>query len=192
MKNIENNPDVHNVNNTNRPDGNKKAPKSFYVICIVFTLAWLIIAVISRTRGMTDEYGMITYAPLFAFVGLIALSVVILWDIAAKHRTANEERSERIIEGENTPEIRKAGTEDGWKVFLETSVDGYEICYRRRKRVNELVVNGAVYDELTALVEPPHELYAVFGEDRIAAGTDANGKAYIAFNGKTLKTKFRL
>ena len=77
------------------------------------------------------------------------------------------------------------------RVLLEASAGGYKICYRRVKTVNELVVNGQVYDEMKAFIEFPHKLKAKIDEHEIEAGYDEDSYSYIKFDGKLLKNKQR-
>lgn len=96
---------------------------------------------------------------------------------------------------------RKAGIksvplrrEDGGvkhRVLLEADVDGYKICYRRVKTVNELAVNGQVYDEMKAFIEFAHKLVAFVDEHEIEAGYDEDSYSYIKFDGKIVKEKKR-
>lgn len=56
--------------------------------------------------------------------------------------------------------IRKADKNAKHKVLLQTRRLNYDICYRRVKHTNELVINGNVYDELEGIFEYPHALKA--------------------------------
>ena len=78
-----------------------------------------------------------------------------------------------------------------WAAFLCTRVEGYEICYRRVKRVNELVINGIIYDEIKEVIEFPHTLSAVDGHT-IEAGLSEDSYSYITFDGECLVNKHRL
>ena len=61
---------------------------------------------------------------------------------------------------QNSNIIRRADTDVKYRVLLEKRMFNMDICYRRVKRVNELVINGYVYDEFEALAEPAHTLEA--------------------------------
>ena len=61
---------------------------------------------------------------------------------------------------QNSNIIRRADTDVKHRVLLEKRMFNMDICYRRVKRVNELVINGYVYDEFEALAEPAHTLEA--------------------------------
>ena len=75
--------------------------------------------------------------------------------------------------------------------MLETKVQNYSICYRRVKKTNELVVNGWVYDEMTAVIEFAHELCAKVDGHKIEAGYDKQSFSYIIFDGKPVARKRR-
>lgn len=78
------------------------------------------------------------------------------------------------------------------RVLCEASVLGRQICYRRVKRTNELVIDGMVYDRYEALIEFAHALRAVIDGVVFEAGFDGNGKSYIAVNGNLVAEKIRL
>lgn len=79
------------------------------------------------------------------------------------------------------------------KVLLEETVNGYRICYRRVKRVNELIVNDRVYDTYEALIEQPHTLTASLDGHIIEAGmSTATSTSFIKFDGQTVKKKLRI
>ncbi len=90
----------------------------------------------------------------------------------------------------DTTPLRRADTEVKHRVLLETQAAGYRICYRRVKRVNELVINGYVYWEMEMLVETAHELGAVLGGHQIQAGFDSRN-SYIQVDGATVAKKMR-
>lgn len=78
------------------------------------------------------------------------------------------------------------------RVLAEAQVEIYTIVYRRVGKVNELVVNGYVYDEYVAFTEFAHELKAVVGGHEIVAGFDGGINSYIKFDGKQVAKKIRL
>ncbi len=106
----------------------------------------------------------------------------------------NAENSEQANESEqaDTSKIRHADMAVKSRVLLETDANGKHICYRRVKRVNELVIDGYVYDEIEALVEPPHELVACVDGHTYCAGTNHNSRAYINVDGENVKSKMRI
>ena len=76
------------------------------------------------------------------------------------------------------------------RVLLEETYGTYHICYRRVKRLNQLVINNYIYDEVEYLAEPPHSLSAVMNGTRIEVGYDGV-KSYISIDGKRIKEKIR-
>lgn len=101
-------------------------------------------------------------------------------------------KKERSRPGENTPAIRSGDTSASGKILLEANTQGYTIVYRRIKFVNELVVNGQVYDEKKGFLEFEHALSATIDGHTIEAGYDRECFSYITFDGKLIKRKKRL
>ena len=67
----------------------------------------------------------------------------------------------------------------------------YQICYRRVKSTNELVINGQVYDEKKGIIEFEHKLCATISGHNIEVGYDTESFSYMVFDGKTIKRKKR-
>ena len=72
------------------------------------------------------------------------------------------------------------------KIFLQEKFENYDIVYRRVKSVNELVINGRVYDERKAVFEFEHNLKATVGGHVIEAGLDSDNFSYIMFDGELI------
>ena len=87
--------------------------------------------------------------------------------------------------------LRRADMTVKHRVLLEATFEGYRICYRRVKSVNELVVNGVVYDEMKAVVEFPHDLTVTLDGHRIHAGLDEDDFSYIIVDGERIAEKKR-
>lgn len=96
------------------------------------------------------------------------------------------------IGGQNDPAIRYADYSAKSRILLEATAEGYKICYRRIKSVNELVINGMVYDEKKGIIEFEHNLSAVIGGHKIEAGYDEDSYSYIRFDGKRIAKKLRI
>ncbi len=103
----------------------------------------------------------------------------------------NATAGETKVSPESTP-LRVADTEIKAKILLEAEIYGHFITYRRIKRTNELVIDGNVYGEYTALAEMPHMLTATVDGHDIAAGMDNTSHSFILVDGQTVKTKLRL
>ena len=88
--------------------------------------------------------------------------------------------------------LRRADTQAKCRILLEKQMEGYHICYRRVRSVNELVINGYVYDEKKAIIEFPHKLYAIVDGHRIEAGYDDESYSYILFDCELVARKMRI
>jgi len=60
------------------------------------------------------------------------------------------------------------------------------------RHVNELVVNGDVYDERRGIIEFEHRLTAVIDGHTIEAGLDRESFSYLLFDGEEISRKRRL
>ena len=100
-------------------------------------------------------------------------------------------------DGEEEPEIpesfviREADKNVKHRVLCEARTYNFDICYRRVKKVNELVINGKVYDELQAVIEYPHLLNAKVDGHYISAGYDGIN-SFINVDGELRAKKIRL
>ena len=112
-------------------------------------------------------------------------------DAEYRELPANGEETEKNINHDSTP-LRPADTDVKARILLETDYFNHTITYRRVKKTNELVIDGKVYDEYTALVEMPHILTAVIDGHKIATGMDKTSRSFINVDGQTVKTKLRL
>ncbi len=105
-------------------------------------------------------------------------------DRYVKKERENDEAKRRVL---CTRAIRRADMEVKYRVLSEAKVEDYVICYRRVKSVNELVINGYVYDEKKGVVEFAHNLYASVNGHIIEAGFDGAAYSYILFDGNRIK-----
>lgn len=95
---------------------------------------------------------------------------------------------------EGTPNsyiIRKADKEVKHRVLLEARTLNYDICYRRVKQTNELVINGNVYDEIPGVMEYPHTLKAWIDGHYISASFTGT-HSVISVDGEETAKKLRL
>ena len=126
-------------------------------------------------------------AGVFLIVYALALSM---------HKRSEDEkkkkRSKYRIEGEDDRAIRRADSSIKSKILLETKVGEYDIVYRRRKSINELVINDWIYDEIKCVLEFEHALTAILGSHHIEVGLDSNDYSYILFDGKRVAEKKRI
>ena len=100
--------------------------------------------------------------------------------------------SEACETSHNSDVLRIADKEAKHKVLLQACAFSYDICYRRVGRTNELVINGNVYDEYTALMEMPHLLHAFVDGHLIEAGCNNQSQSFIRVDGEIVAKKLRL
>ncbi len=146
-------------------------------------------------RSMAFEY----YGFMTLGIIMILCSIFFPWYAisSAKHKekqTENDERKEIYLNNsvKTSGILRIADNAIKHKVLLQAKIDNYDICYRRVKRTNELVINGYVYDEMTALLEFPHSLKAKIDGNYIEVGLLEDGFSYIEYNYEIIKEKRRI
>lgn len=106
---------------------------------------------------------------------------------------AEAEAEQRGLDPEAAPaEPRPADMSVKARVLLESEVLGHRVCYRRVKQVNELVIDGMVYDEIAMGLETAHALNAQIDGHLIQAGFDGVGFSYLAVDGQQVERKRRL
>ena len=193
-----------------------------YLLCWWFSkkkgVGWLIGATVMfgiDTLVMFLSSG-ISSESIFDVIFHIWVIVILIMGISAYYKLKKMPEERRTIEGEFTDITENGeGGEGGAiqgehafvpdsiplrpvdnnvkaKILLEAEIYGHFITYRRAKKTNELVIDGNVYAEYTALAELPHMLTATIGGHTFAAGCDNTSHSYILVDGKTVKTKFRL
>jgi hypothetical protein len=86
--------------------------------------------------------------------------------------------------------LRAADTSVKARILLELKAFDHVIVYRKVKKVNELVIDGYVYDEYTARIEMPHVLTANIDGHAIAVGYNGS-VSYATIDGQQVATKVR-
>lgn len=99
--------------------------------------------------------------------------------------------TEHLPELTDSTPLHRADEDVRFRVLLESEQFGRHICYRRVKRLNQLVIDGYVYDEVEMLFEKSHELSAVKDGHIIAVGLDGQF-SYLAIDGETVAKIRRL
>lgn len=93
---------------------------------------------------------------------------------------------------ENTVYKRMADLNVKSRILLETEALNHKITYRRVKRINELVIDGYVYDDVEMLMETAHILTAVIDGHTIQVGYDGGSKSFALLDGEQIAKKLRL
>ena len=133
-------------------------------------------------------------------IGIVACfgGVFLIWYVIAsssykrKEAARQQKKATHTKAGKNDEAIRWADHSVKSRTLLEATAQGYEICYRRVKSVNELVINGIVYDEKKGIMEFEHNLSAVIDGHKIEAGYDHYSHSYIIFDGERIAEKPRI
>ena len=130
----------------------------------------------------------------FGYIGIGGFVVLggvflIVYAILGAHNEKKGKQKSKKRASQKTP-LRQASQSKG-RILLEARKGNYNICYRRVGIVNELVINGDVWDEYRAVVEFEHCLAAVIDGNKIEAGYSEDGESYIAFNGHWIAEKQR-
>lgn len=105
--------------------------------------------------------------------------------------TADEVAIDEEVSDHSSP-IRRIGEEEKCRILLETEYCGRRIVYRRVKRMNQLVINDYIYDEIELLIEPAHSLYANLDGHKYEVGFDGAAKSYFKVDGEIVAKKMRL
>ena len=148
----------------------------------------------------TSQAEIDSYDNGYIAIGIVACigGVFLIWYVIASsnyNRKENErhiKKAKAVQAGDGDIGLRRADSSVKSKTLLEATVEGYRICYRRVKRVNELVINGTVYDEKKGIIEFAHNLSAIIDGHRIEAGYDEDGYSYIILDGMRIAEKRRI
>ena len=137
------------------------------------------------------------YCKGYIWIGVLLIVLpslaLILMQIEKRSLKKEAERQEKRKEKDAaaTPP-RDADLSKKGRILLRATAENYTIVYRRFKCVNELIVNGKVYDEKKAVIEVAHNLCAVVDDHTIEAGLDEDSRSYIRFDGFTVAEKDRI
>ena len=111
---------------------------------------------------------------------------------ANEAETEAEESPNPLADVPDSPILRRADMEIKFRTLLAFDAHGHKVLYRRVKRVNELVIDGYVYAEYTALFEKTHDLTAIVDAHEFSVGFDGMGASYGVVDGEILAEKTRL
>lgn len=172
-----------------------------YVLCWLFSknkIGWLIAAL---ALFSVDTVLMLVFAGVKAD-NLVDI-VFHAWVIVSLSMGVRAYYKLQSLPPEETPVLEEAETPTGGilrvadpaakaRVLLQAEAFGHSIVYRRIKGVNELVIDGNVYDEIEALIEYAHTLKAQVDGHLFEAEFDGKAHSYIKVDGQTVAKKLRL
>lgn len=181
-----------------------------YLLCWLFgkkkKIGWVIFAMVLfvadtafllYNSGFSSEYilDIVFHAWVLFSIGNCISIYFKMKKLPAETPVAPMQEAEMSGYGESIPNsniLRMADPDVKARVLLEAEASGYHIVYRRVKTTNELVVNGRVYDEYTALMEMPHNLVAFIDSRKFEAGCDSSSRMYILADGEQIASKLRI
>lgn len=102
------------------------------------------------------------------------------------------EYQESVMPYQESNILRMADNDVKFRVLVEAEAEGHHIVYRRVKKVNELVIDGRVYDEYEALVEFQHKLCAYVGGHKFEAEYDGISSSLLYVDDKQIAKKLRI
>ena len=148
-----------------------------------------------ESQAALDAYdnGYIAIGVFICFAGVFIITYGL---VSSKQKEKEIEKhtkkAKRRESGADDKPVRRADRSVKVRILLEVRVEEYEICYRRVKSVNELVINGIVYDEKKGIIEHSHNLSAIVNGHRIDAGFDGMSQSYIKLDGVMIANQLRL
>lgn len=179
-----------------------------YLACFIFSRnmngGWLIAALVLfsvDTAGMFFLYGFATdmivdivfhaWVIYELVVGIIAynrMKAVPIVHLSPEDMLATDENGE----SHDSVPLRTADMSAKSRTFLDATAHGHTVAYRRVGKTNELVIDGRVYDEYTAMMEFPHTLAAVIDGHVFEAGIGSNSRMILRIDGETVASKIRI
>lgn len=192
----------------------------FYVVTVTFLMAYFCCWIFSKNHygWMTLALGLFlvdTFSLFFTWavfqgkapgIGGVLLHIWILFYliVGVQYGMQLKKISDSVFSesGEDTIAVEPFGGNGNSKkrladltakarVFINFDMDGKNICFRRVRHVNELIVDGYVYDEIEMIMEPAHELVAIFDGHTIRAGYDGSSKSYLIIDDEEVAQKKR-
>ena len=168
-------------------------PNNDYVVEIIAGSREILNFEESQAALDTYDNGYIAIGVFVCFAGVFIITYGLVSSRQReKEKEKHTQKAKRRESGVDDNPLRRANRSVKVRILLEARVEEYEICYRRVKSVNELVINGVVYDEKKGVIEFAHNLSAVVDGHTIEAGLSDDSYSYIMFDGECLVNKQRL
>ncbi len=182
-----------------------------YLLCWFFSKkhpAWMIVSLVLFSIDTLVMLGLYLISGDFSGVLDIAIHIWVMYYLIVGVSTGfklkslpaemllqqtdmvSEEKEDEIIS--ESVGLRVAEPLPKVRVLLETNYMGHQVCYRRVKRTNELVIDGYVYDEVEMLIETRHILTAKLNGHIYQAGFDGDVHSFILIDGDEVARKLRL
>ena len=103
----------------------------------------------------TSQREVAAYGNGYVVIGMVSFAggIFLIFYAVGVIRSRRKEEARHAAKKDQAKVLRFMDTAVKSRTLLEVSVQGYQICYRRIKSTNELVVNGRVYDEMKAVID---------------------------------------
>ncbi len=183
-----------------------------YLLCWIFSkkhYGWMIAALVFFILDSIAMIGLYILAEDFSGILDLVIHIWVLYYLIIGVRYGYKLKNippEEVVEYEqaeqqtipstdaqgNSVALRVVQNDVKNKILIDGEYLGHYICYRRVGRVNELVIDGYVYDELEILVETAHALEATIDGHNIQVGFDGAMHSYIRIDSERVAKKLRL
>lgn len=185
---------------------------ALYLLCWIFSkkhYGWMVAALVLFILDSIAMVGLYIWAEDFSGILDLLIHIWVLYYLIIGVRYGYKLKNippEEVVEYEqseqptvpttdalgNSVALRAVDNDVKHRVLIDGNYFGHYICYRRVKRINELVVDGYVYDDVEMLVETAHALNATIDGHRIQVGFDGATHSYIRIDGEQVAKKLRL
>lgn len=169
----------------------KKHPGWLIAALVLFVLDSLALIgfyiLAEEAAGMVD---VLFHAWVLYYLIIGISSAAKLKKMPAEEPAVEEAATEAEPVADSVP-LRRINEDEKCRILLEHTYGSYRVVYRRVKRVNQLVVNDYIYDEIELLAEPAHSLSARLGGHDIVVGFDGAGHSYLTVDGQQAAKKMR-
>lgn len=174
-----------------------------YLLCWLFSKknsGWLVVAAVLFAVDTLAMAGLYLLMEDMSGIMDAVIHICVMYYLvvgiraAAQLKKLPEVTQEMVTEenalAENSTPLRPADVDVKHRVLLESEYGRHQVCYRRVGKVNELVIDGQVYDEYEARMEMPHSLTARIGGHTFEVGY-GNSRSYFFVDGQQIESKIR-
>ena len=162
----------------------KHKPGWMIAACVVYGLDLAAVALMYFTEREPLFLGSMIFHTIL--IGLMVYGI-----ICRKRKDTDEVSEEPETPPVRGVALRRADMEIKSRTLLKAEFEGHTVVYRRVKKVNELVIDGFVYDEMELGIEPAHSLSARIDGKLYEVGYDGKSLSYFNVDGSQKAKKTR-
>lgn len=171
----------------------KKRPGWLIVALVLFVLDTIALAGLYIMAGeVSGILDVLLHAWVLYYLIIGISSARKLKNLAPEEPVAVEADGAVVVTAVDSTPLRRISEDEKCRILLEHTYGSYHVVYRRVKRINQLVINDYIYDEIELLAEPAHSLSARIGGHDIVVGFDGVGHSYLTVDGEQIAKKMRL